>query len=127
MKLFTGEPFMMRRTAFAAILTLAFFASPAAAQGRAPADRPARPGIQARLGGLRPRIAQGVRRGQITPGELAKLRSDAQALRSKAQALRQAGTPPTAQQRQELRQDLQRLTREIAAARRNNIRRNGRG
>ena len=118
--------FMMKRIAIAVVLALVGFGSLAAAQGRAPAERPVRPG-HARFGGLRLLMTQGVRKGLITPEELGALRSSAKALRGKVHALRQNGARLTPQQRQEVRQDLQRLTRKIVAARRNGIRRGGRG
>jgi hypothetical protein len=114
---------MWKHTALAALIGLATV-STAAAQDPGTAGAPAQANPIAKSMTLAAQhIRQGVRAGEITPGELARLRTDAQALRSRLRALRQAGEPLTPEQRLGVRRDLRRLHREIFIARHNRIRR----
>jgi hypothetical protein len=112
---------MMKHTALAAILSLGLGVPAAAAQVT---GGPGHPGLRplqriARLARLRVRL--GVLTGRITKDELAKLRTDASAVREQMQAIRQAGTPPTQEQRTAIRQALRQLNREIAQANRGKL------
>jgi hypothetical protein len=112
---------MMKHTALAAILSLGLVMPAAAAQATSgPGHHGLRP-LQrfARMARLRVRL--GVRTGRITKEELARLRTDASAVRGQIQALRQAGTPPTQEQRTAIRQALRQLSREIARANRGKL------
>ena len=96
-------------------------AIPAAAQTRGTQDGQAA-GRQGRGAALAQRLKQGIRQGQLTRGELARLRLELQRVRSQARALRSAGTPATPDQRHALRQELGKLNRMIFVMRHNRIR-----
>jgi hypothetical protein len=63
------------------------------------------------------RIHQGVRANEISPAERARLRSEMLELRTEVRGLRQAGTPPTAEQRAAVREAVRKISRDIYAAR----------
>jgi hypothetical protein len=112
---------MLKHIALVAILSLGIGIPVVAAQGTP--DGPGGPGpLQKIMRLARLRIERGVRAGRITPAELARLRADAAAVRTRIQALRQTGAPPTPADRQEIRQALRRLNREIFVANHNRIR-----
>lgn len=69
------------------------------------------------VGNFMVRIRQGVRANQITPDERAQLRAELMALRSNVRAIRQSGAPPTSEQKAAVRAQLQRINRDIYAAR----------
>lgn len=110
---------MWRQTALALLLAGALGSPALLAQPQTGAAGPARPGPRLVMRSLQLRVQRGVRMGRITPAELARLRGDIAAFRAKAQAMRQAGTPLTRAQRQDLRQGLRRLNREIFVANHN--------
>jgi hypothetical protein len=112
---------MLKHTALVAILALGIGA-PAAAMpvdGGSGAPGP----VQRFMQLARVRIQRGVRAGRITPDELARLRADMTALRTQIQTLRQTGAPPTPADRQQVRQAIRKLNREIFAANHHRIRR----
>lgn len=111
---------MMKHLAWITVLCVGL-AVPAAAQ--TPGAQPGQAaGRQGRGAALVQRLKQGVRQGQLTRGELARLRLELQRVRSQARALRSAGTPATPEQRQALRQELRKLNRMISVMRHNRIR-----
>jgi hypothetical protein len=109
---------MMKHTAIAAILSLGLIVPAAAAQAVNGNDGPVKHLVRQKVvRSTARRIRQGVRAGQITPTELAKLRADARALRTQLKALRQSGTKLTRDQRVALRLQLRGLARDIRRAR----------
>lgn len=114
---------MLKHTALIAVLALGIGIPVAAAQGTDSAGSAGPGPLQRFMQGARQRIDRGVRAGRITPAELTRLRTDATALRTRIQTIRQAGTPPTAANRREIRQAVRQLNREIFVANHNRIRR----
>ena len=112
---------MLKHIALIAMLSLAIGIPVAAAQSPDGAGRP-RP-LQKLVRIAQGRIRLGVRAGRITPAELARLRADAAALRSQIQTIRRSGARPTPTERQQIRQALRNLNREIVVASHNRIRR----
>ena len=110
---------MVKKTILAGVAALVLMAPIAYAQGAkaaAPAGN-ARGRILQMVGrNFQRRIQRGVKAGRITSDELAQLKTEMQDVRSKVQALRQAGTPPTAEQKQAVRQELRRINGEIFKA-----------
>jgi len=111
---------MVKHIAIAALLSVGM-AAPVVAHARVPSAAGPAARIQMLLRLDRLRIAQGVRFGQITRGELEALQGEAQAIRSHLQAIRQTGAPPTAADRQALRQELRRFSQSIYAARHHGV------
>ena len=115
---------MVRHIALIAALTVGLIAPAVSAQTTA--GPRSRPGLRQAQQGVRGRIQQGVRSGEITPAELARLRQQARAVRGLAQSMRQArqaGARPAPGDRRQLRQDLRKLNRAIFAARHNRMKR----
>lgn len=110
---------MVRHIALMTALTVGLIAPAVSAQTPTAHSRPGMRQVQQ---GVRGRIQHGVRSGEITPAELARLRQQARAVRSLAQSMRQArqaGARPAPGDRRQLRQELRKLNREIFAARHN--------
>jgi hypothetical protein len=111
---------MKRLRIIAAVsVTTLLLAVPVAAQNPAVADAARHPRLAlARVArNFMMRIRQGVRANQITPEERAQLKSELMAVRSEVRSIRQSGVPPTAEQRAAVRAQLQRISRDIYAAR----------
>jgi Spy/CpxP family protein refolding chaperone len=111
---------MLKRIVLLTTLALGLAAATAAAQTAG--DAAARPGAQRLLRNFQARVQRGVRSGRITPDELTRLRTQARALRDRVRTLRQRGTPPTLEERRQVRQDARRLNRDIVMANRRRAR-----
>jgi hypothetical protein len=109
---------MLKRLVLVTTLGLAIMVPVVSAQNADAGQAPTR-GLRATGRLLRMQVRRGVRLGQITPAERAQLRAKAQDLRSWVRSLRQGGQRLTLEQRQEFRQRLRQLRRDIVAARRN--------
>jgi Spy/CpxP family protein refolding chaperone len=107
---------MITRTVLAGILGLTLVAPVAAAQGAAAPQGTQHPRLERVARNFRQRVQRGVRTGRITQDERSQLRSEMQALRDKVRAMREAGTPPSPEQRQALRQDVRKVNRDIFRA-----------
>lgn len=115
---------MKTRLIIAAVVSLGLIAPVAAAQSAGPAGFAKRPGVMLRMLAkvTALRIRQGVRSGALTPAELAQIRGDMGKFREEVQTMRQAGTPLSKAQRQQLRQDWKRLSTEIYELKHNDAR-----
>jgi hypothetical protein len=68
---------------------------------------------------LQLRVRQGLRSGTLTNAEAQTLRPQAQALRALVREIRQNGARPTAEQRQQVRQEIRSLSQAIYRAKHN--------
>jgi hypothetical protein len=112
---------MLKHTALIALLSLGIAVPVASAQTQGPTGRP-HP-LQRIVPLAQLRIGLGVRAGRITPAERTRLRAGITAVRTQVQAIRQSGAPPTPAERQQIRQAIRKLNREIVVANRNRLRR----
>jgi hypothetical protein len=76
-------------------------------------------GINAREHRQAQRIHQGVKSGEITPGEKDKLRADEAGVRAEERVYRQSGDGLNARERRDLEKDLNKTSREIYRAKHN--------
>jgi hypothetical protein len=110
---------MTARIVFAAAIAFALSASPSFAQGtQTPNHRPA--GINAREHRQVLRIKDGVKDGDLTRGELDRLRANEAAIRAEERVYRQSGDGLTPAERRDLERDLNRTSSEIYRAKHNN-------
>jgi hypothetical protein len=110
---------MTARIVFAAAIAFAFSASPSFAQGtQTPNRRPA--GINEREHRQVLRIKDGVKDGDLTRGELDRLRANEAAIRAEERVYRQSGDGLTPAERRDLERDLNRTSHEIYRAKHNN-------
>jgi hypothetical protein len=100
----------------AGVLALALVAPLAAAQRTTAPQGGRHPRLERVARNFRLRVQRGLRTGRITPEERTQLRSEMQTLREKVKGLREAGTPPTPEQRQAMRQELRKLNGDIFRA-----------
>ena len=94
----------------------------ASAFAEAPNHRPTR--INAREHRQALRIREGVKDGEITRGELDRLRADEAAIRAEERVYRRSGNGLNRAERRDLEQDLNRTSREIYRAKHNQRTRN---
>jgi hypothetical protein len=115
---------MKIRLVIAAVASLGLIAPAAAAPSAGPASFAQRPRVMLRLLAkvTALRIRQGVRSGELTPAELAQIRGDLVKFREEALLMRQAGTPLTAAQHVQLRQDWKHISAEIYQLKHNDVR-----
>lgn len=110
---------MMARIVFAAAIALGVSASPSFAQGtHTPNRHPA--GINTREHRQAVRIKDGVKDGDLTRGELDRLRANEAAIRAEERVYRQSGDGLTPAERRDLERDLNKTSREIYRAKHNN-------
>lgn len=112
---------MMKHIAWATVLSLVLLVPVASAQ--TPVGPVNQAGRQARGAAVKQRLRQGVQQGQITRGELTRIRAELRTVREQARAVRAAGASASPEQRRALRQELQKLNRMIFVMRHNRIRR----
>ena len=102
---------MMVRHLAAALMGLSLAAAPALAQNAQPKHRPM--GINAREHRQAQRIKDGKKDGELTKGELDKLRGDEAAIRAKEKVYRESGNGLNKVERKDLEKDLDKTSREI--------------
>src|SRR5437016_1778771 len=109
---------MIRHALLPSLLALMLLAPAAYAQTPAAGPR-GRPAAQLRVAVrlMQLEIRRGVRTGRITPDEQSKLQAEMQGLRSQVQAIHQSGQPPTAEQREQIKNALAQVQQHIAEAR----------
>jgi len=105
---------MFRRHTATFVIALSLAASAAWA---APAHRPR--GINAREHRQAQRIKDGKQDGQLTKGELDKLRADEAAVRAEERVYRKSGNGLNKAERKDLEKDLNKTSREIYRAKHN--------
>lgn len=115
---------MSTRTVLATVLGLALVASPALAAG-GPAGKGKPMGINAREHRQAERIKDGVKDGELTKGELDKLRADEAAIRAEERVYRNSGGGLDKAEKKDLEKDLNKTSREIYRDKHNNRVRGG--
>ena len=112
---------MAARHIGAFLLSLALAAPALAAQDTANASDPNHPrmGVNARERRQKARIRDGKEDGQLTKGELDKLRADEAAVRAEERVYRQSGGGLDKRERKDLQKDLNKTSREIHRAKHN--------
>jgi hypothetical protein len=110
---------MRTRIILATLLGLGLFTPAAMAQAPTPdpAQKPAP--INARQHRQAARIRDGVKEGELTKGELDKLRADEAAVRAEERVYRKSGGPLAPAERRDLQRDLNKTSREIHRAKHN--------
>ena len=93
------------------------FAAPLAAGAQPPEHRPR--GVSAREHRQTLRIKDGVKNGELTRGELEKLKADEAAIRAEERVYRHTGDGLSRRERRDLERDLYRTSREIYRAKHN--------
>lgn len=110
---------MIGRYITAAVMGLALVV-PAAASAQETAARKHHPrSVNARQQRQGARIRQGVRDGEITKGELDKLRADEAAVRAEERVYRRSGGGLNKRERRDLQRDLHKTSRKIHRAKHN--------
>ena len=110
---------MIGRYIAAAVVGLALVI-PAAASAQETARKHHPRSVNARQQRQGARIRQGVSNGEITKGELNKLRADEAAVRAEERVYRRSGSGLNKRERADLQRDLNRTSREIRRAKHNN-------
>ncbi len=102
----------MKAILFAAAFLLAGTTIGLAQEGTPQPVKPKTPVVTQRQANQRARIRQGVKSGELTPGEAAKLRSEQRSIRAEKQAAKADGKVTPAERR-ELRHDQNKASRDI--------------